>query len=718
MKRKTASSTWHHVILASNVWGQTTTIKINKSSTGTENGTGITLVTNVYETNNGKLLSQMYGNGSGVEFSYDLLDRLVETRYYSSYNTATPVLTKTVYNIYNGQGFLFETGTKNASGKITNKYLFERDSLGRLIRSIEFAYTYSGEAATCKLVQRTEHNYDAYNRLQSQKWMLGSKSYSESYSYSDGANGDGSLTKMTTGTGYTLNYTYDSLKRLQKTQVKSGTTVKFTTAYAYRTISGNRSSAQVEFRNVRTGGDSGTILEGKKYSYDARGNITMISQSTGNYYPLVAYEYDSQNQLTKETYYDGAGTGSSHVTDTYVYTYDTAGNLLTVKKNGTTTQTYTYSTGNWKDQLTAINGNSIVYDNSGNPTTYRRGTSAAYTLTWSNGRQLTRTVNGGTTTDYTYNADGIRTWKKVGAVEHAYITQNGKVVRETIGSGSTAKVLDFIYDESGRPFALNYSTNNGSTFTTYYYILNLQGDVIKLVNASGTASATYSYDAWGNILSSSGTLASVNPLRYRGYYYDTETGWYYLQSRYYDPVIHRFINADCLASTGQGFIGTNMFAYCLNNPVMMIDSTGYIGAEGAVAAANWWNPFGWIMAAVVLVEVVIIVAAVVDQVSDSDTETIYGDKTNSAGNSQSVEGPAAAAPAAPPPNGNDRNNNRQRNGTPKNNQAQNRQVDDISNKVGLSKYQRRMLHDEISGQDYSYQEILEIAYEIKGLYLK
>ena len=161
-----------------------------------------------------------------------------------------------------------------------------------------------------------------------------------------------------------------------------------------------------------------------------------------------------------------------------------------------------------------------------------------------------------------------------------------------------------------------------------------------------------------------------------------------------------------------------MFAYCVNNPVTMSDSSGYLGAEGALAATNWWNPFGWIMAAVVLVEVVIIVAAVVDQVSDSDTETIYGDKTNSAGNSQSVEGPAAAAPAAPPPNGNDRNNNRQRNGTPKNNQAQNRQVDDISNKVGLSKYQRRMLHDEISGQDYSYQEILEIAYEIKGLYLK
>ena len=84
---------------------------------------------------------------------------------------------------------------------------------------------------------------------------------------------------------------------------------------------------------------------------------------------------------------------------------------------------------------------------------------------------------------------------------HTYVTQNGKVVRETIGTGSSAKVLDFIYDESGKPFALKYSTNNGSSFTTYYYVLNLQGDVVKLVTASGTAVATYTYDISGNRIS-------------------------------------------------------------------------------------------------------------------------------------------------------------------------------------------------------------------------
>ena len=163
-------------------------------------------------------------------------------------------------------------------------------------------------------------------------------------------------------------------------------------------------------------------------------------------------------------------------------------------------------------------------------------------------------------------------------VSHEYLTLNGKVVRETVKvNGSVTEILDFLYDESGRPFALNYSTNGGSSFITYYYILNLQGDVVKLVTSSGSAVATYEYDAWGNVLSKSGTMADKNPLRYRGYYYDNETGFYYLQSRYYDPAMKRFINADAYSSTGQGFIGTNMFAYCSNSPVNKADSCGHFG---------------------------------------------------------------------------------------------------------------------------------------------
>ena len=162
-------------------------------------------------------------------------------------------------------------------------------------------------------------------------------------------------------------------------------------------------------------------------------------------------------------------------------------------------------------------------------------------------------------------------------VTHEYLTLNGKVARETIRTNNTlTAVLDFVYDESGKPFALKYSTN-GTSFQTYYYVLNLQGDVVKLIHYipgfEYESVATYEYDAWGNV-SSSGRLAEINPLRYRGYYYDNETGFYYLQSRYYDPANRRFINADSYQSTGQGFVGTNMFAYCNNNPITAIDESG------------------------------------------------------------------------------------------------------------------------------------------------
>ncbi|WP_416997028.1 polymorphic toxin-type HINT domain-containing protein, partial [Alistipes putredinis] len=178
-------------------------------------------------------------------------------------------------------------------------------------------------------------------------------------------------------------------------------------------------------------------------------------------------------------------------------------------------------------------------------------------------------------------------------VTHEYLTLNGKVARETIRTNNTlTAVLDFVYDESGKPFALKYSTN-GTSFQTYYYVLNLQGDVVKLIHYipgfEYESVATYEYDAWGNILSSSGSLAEINPLRYRGYYYDNETGFYYLQSRYYDPANRRFINADTYSSTDPGdAIGCNMFAYCGNNPVMRNDYSG----------DAWWH---WVVATVAVV---------------------------------------------------------------------------------------------------------------------
>ena len=118
-----------------------------------------------------------------------------------------------------------------------------------------------------------------------------------------------------------------------------------------------------------------------------------------------------------------------------------------------------------------------------------------------------------------------------------------------------------------------------ATPVIYYYVVNLQGDVIRLVSTNGASVAQYWYGPYGEVRQAFGAMAEANPLRYRGYYYDADTEFYYLQSRYYDPAICRFINADGIAATGQGFLGCNMFAYCGNNPTNRTDPSGHA----------WWG---------------------------------------------------------------------------------------------------------------------------------
>ena len=262
------------------------------------------------------------------------------------------------------------------------------------------------------------------------------------------------------------------------------------------------------------------------------------------------YGYDQQGQLTSAT------VGGTR----YEYSYDTAGNIQSKKVGSTTTNYYTYGNSAWRDLLTAYNGGSITYSG-GNPTKYYDGS----TFTWTQGRRLATAKVGSTNISYTYDMAGVRSSKTVGSTKYDFTTLSGLVTRQTGGG----KTIDFVYDENNQPLAMKY--NN----TLYYYVLNAQGDVVRIVNSSRSVVASYTYDPWGKIISSSGTLADVNPLRYRGYYYDTETGFYYLQSRYYDPEIGRFINADSYASTdATGLLSTNMFAYCENDPVNGSDPNG------------------------------------------------------------------------------------------------------------------------------------------------
>jgi RHS repeat-associated protein len=153
----------------------------------------------------------------------------------------------------------------------------------------------------------------------------------------------------------------------------------------------------------------------------------------------------------------------------------------------------------------------------------------------------------------------------------------------------------YINDASSAPIGMMYRATSYAegAWDVFWYEKNLQGDIIAVYNASGTKVATYTYsDAWGNhyVSYSNGggsTGAQYNPFRYRGYYYDSDLGMYYLQSRYYDAKICRFINSDSYTSTGQGILSTNMFAYCINNPVNRVDYLGFWSSE----AFEWFRRF-------------------------------------------------------------------------------------------------------------------------------
>lgn len=204
------------------------------------------------------------------------------------------------------------------------------------------------------------------------------------------------------------------------------------------------------------------------------------------------------------------------------------------------------------------------------------------TMTWEHGRQLSSLQTADNSVSYKYDSNGMRTQKADNSGTTYYYYDSDK---NLIGLKKGDATLLFYYDSDGNVTSFKY---NG---TMYYYIKNLQGDIVKIINQSGTECASYVYDAWGNIKSSLGdpNLRELNPFRYRSYVYDNESGLYYLQSRYYDPFTGRFLNADVYCDTQSGSpLSTNMFAYCENNIINKIDPSGYwvvsAGLEGGAAA--------------------------------------------------------------------------------------------------------------------------------------
>ena len=194
-------------------------------------------------------------------------------------------------------------------------------------------------------------------------------------------------------------------------------------------------------------------------------------------------------------------------------------------------------------------------------------------MTWENGRELATITNrstGASIASYEYDASGLRISKTTTSGGNVYYVydENSNLIFEK----HSDYTLAFYYDGNG--IRTHFTKKSDSGFETYYYRYNLQGDIIALLNNAGTVVAEYNYTAYGKPIGTVSEIGNLNPFRYRGYYYDTETGFYYLQSRYYDPYTCRFINADDALGANSDIFSYNLFLYCANDPVNKIDPEG------------------------------------------------------------------------------------------------------------------------------------------------
>ena len=374
-----------------------------------------------------------------------------------------------------------------------------------------------------------------------------------------------------------IEFTYDGFGRVTgRTYSNTSGATRRVTTYTYQDVGTDKTTTLLKSVNNSGFGELG-------YEYDAVGNITQI---TKNGTVQETYTYDALNQLKTVT----------HNGITTEYNYQN-GNITSVTQNGTVIKTYGYTNSSWSDLLTSFNGQTITYDEIGNPLQYRDGMS----FTWAKGRQLQSVTKDGLTASYTYDENGLRLSKTVNGVTTNIFRTNGQMVGMNSSDG---KDMTFMLDGNGNVYGVHYDhySSNQPKSETYYFAYNAQGDVIGIYEFSGRLMATYDYDEWGNCtvnmlaadnnghaVDSPDHIAYANPFRYRGYFYDAETGFYYLNSRYYDPGTGRFVNADGFVQTGQGILDKNMFAYCGNNPVNRTDSNGNSWSDIKKWFCDKWN---------------------------------------------------------------------------------------------------------------------------------
>ena len=519
------------------------------------------LIKYAYKNGNGRLKQITYANGHTMKAVYNSIGQMVaekwfETEAAAASSTAIPIAHYKY--VYDGDGNIVRS--IDISGKKEYNYEYEE---GRIVRATEADIELNGEIVTSKVIVNTvKYYYDTEGKMTKKVITFSDNStHTVYYENSD----DNTVVKFDVPDTENANkkQTITSHSKTDSFGRKVFDELQIGRGFVSRQFSympGAITEAHKENRKIKSSATTQLVShialsDGRtiSYKYDDEERIIEVTDTIdGN----VSYTYDALGQLETETK-DGKTTK---------FEYDNYGNITakgvvdeTSKIVEATKISYVYGNDTWKDLLTSYNGQSITYDAQGNPTSY-----LGHTLTWEKGRQLKCFDNN----TYTYNANGIRTSKTVNGVKHEYTLDGTKILRET-WNGNT---LIPLYDNEDGVCGIFY--NN----VPYYFIKNLQGDVIAIVDKDAKTVARYSYDAWGICTVTHGSvgIANVNPFRYRGYYYDEDIGLYYLQSRYYDAGVGRFINCDavdCLIN-GETANKLNEFAYCENDPVDNDDPNG------------------------------------------------------------------------------------------------------------------------------------------------
>ena len=492
----------------------------------------VAITSNTYDSN-GNLAKTTYANGDYFEYTYDD---------YGNITLITGETGKIAEMIYNKQGLV--TKAVDYSSGETSYYYYTFDG------SLEREYRTSSDGSlTHYIITNADGNTVEKTSVNGQTKTIttGTDKDGKSFVSNDGVTNETS--------------TDDFGRTTQVRTVRSDGTLVFNTDYEYANGKAENSTTNLVSKYSQSYGSDSVLSY--DYSYDANGNITEIKQ---NGKLTNKYVYDSLNELKEE--YD-------YVNKFYInYSYDRAGNLQnkyeqvldptygypTGTQNG---NTYEYTDTSWKDKLTKVNGSNISYDANGNPLSYRDGMS----FEWENGRILKNINTSDKAIQMSYDSNGMRTQKTVDGVKTNYYYDSNKNLIALVKGNDT---LLFYYDSDGSATSFSY---NG---TMYFYVKNLQGDVIRIIDLAGTEVASYVYDAWGNIKDTKGepTIREINPIRYRGYVYDTETSLYYLQSRYYDPFTGRFLNADDTHYIMFPSLMANLYTYCDNNAISNTDTNG------------------------------------------------------------------------------------------------------------------------------------------------